>query len=59
LKQWLFRVKVCNFFNKKICFHGVGISINRKANLDIIRKIFSGEKREITVRDIYSKKLLE
>jgi polysaccharide pyruvyl transferase WcaK-like protein len=59
LKQWLFRIKVCNFFKKKICFHWVGISINRNTNLAIIEKIFSGKKREITVRDIYSQNLLE
>lgn len=58
LKQWLFRIKVCKFFKKKICFHGVGISIKRKDNLSTIKQIFWGKKKEITVRDRYSQDLL-
>lgn len=59
LKQWLFRVKVCNYFKKKICFHGVGISIKQKDNLPTIRQIFSWTKSEVTVRDRYSQDLLK
>lgn len=59
LKQWLFRIKVCNFFKKKICFHWVGISIKRKENLLILKKIFWWKKVEITVRDRYSQDLLK
>lgn len=59
LKQWLFRIKVCNFFKKKVCFHWVGISIKRKNNLQIIKKIFSWKRHEITVRDRYSQNLLQ
>jgi polysaccharide pyruvyl transferase WcaK-like protein len=59
LKQWLFRVKVCNFLKKKICFHGVWISIKSRKNLPIIRQIFSCKKSEITVRDRYSQDLLK
>lgn len=59
LRQWLFRVQVCNFFKKKICFHGVSISIKSKDNLSKIRQIFSGKKSEVTVRDRYSQDLLK
>jgi polysaccharide pyruvyl transferase WcaK-like protein len=58
LKQWLFRVKVCNFLKKKIRFHWVGICIKRKNNLSVIKKIFSWKNKKISVRDIYSHDLL-
>ncbi len=50
LKQWLFRIKVANFFRKKIEIFRVWINIKVKKNLETIKKIFS-KVDIISVRD--------
>lgn len=58
LKQWVFRTKVFEFFNKKVFFLWVWLNIKDKANYHNIKKIFSFAAK-LTVRDKYSLDLLK
>lgn len=59
LDSWIFRLNLIKFFRKKIEFFRIWINIKNKKNLEKIKKIFSWKKNIISVRDDYSKNLLE
>jgi len=59
LDLWLFRMRFFNFFFKKIYFFRVWLSIKKQESFLKIRKIFSGKRKQIEVRDNYSLKVLE
>ena len=59
LDLWIFRMKIFNFFLKKIYFFRVWLSIKQEKSFEKIYKIFSGKRKKIEVRDDYSKKVLE
>ena len=58
LDLWLFRIKIFNFFLKKVYFFRIWLSIKKQESFLKIKKIFSGKKKIIEVRDNYSKKVL-
>lgn len=59
LTQWLFRVKMREFYKKDIIFFWVSIEISKNStNLELVRQIFSPAK-EIYVRNKYSNELLK
>lgn len=58
LDLWIFRKRFFSFFLKKIYFFRVWLSIKKEDSFLKIKKIFSGKKHIIEVRDEYSKKVL-
>lgn len=57
--QWIMRVKIAKFYKKKILFHAVWLTLSHSWNLKYLKKIFSSKNQEVSVRDNYSKKLLD
>ncbi|MDD5213474.1 MAG: polysaccharide pyruvyl transferase family protein [Candidatus Gracilibacteria bacterium] len=59
LAQWLFRVKMAEYYKKDIIFFGVSIEVAQDSkNLELVKQIFSPAK-EIYVRNKYSFELLK
>lgn len=58
LNQWLFRTQLFKLFQKRVLFYGVWIHVTQEKNIEIIKKIFSYTKAEVTVRDKASHALL-
>jgi len=59
LDLWLFRMRFFKFFLKKIHFFRIWLSVKKTESFLKIKKIFSGKRNIIEVRDDYSKKVLE
>ncbi len=59
LDLWIFRIHFFKFFLKKIYFFRIWLSIKKQESFLKIKKIFSGKRNIIEVRDNYSKKVLE
>lgn len=59
LAQWLFRVKMAEYYKKDIIFFWISIEVAQNSkNLELVKQIFSGAK-EIYVRNNYSHDLLK
>ncbi|MDD4151397.1 MAG: polysaccharide pyruvyl transferase family protein [Candidatus Gracilibacteria bacterium] len=59
LNQWLFRVKMREYYKKDIIFYGVSIEVSQNSkNLELVKQIFLPAK-EIYLRNRYSYELLK